>query len=215
MYSDDDLLPLSGLQHLAYCERQWALIHVEQQWNDSADTIRGDQFHERVDMRGYVTLRGFRSERRVQLRCCRLGLFGIADVVEYGLGNKANVVRPVEYKVGKPKVEDWDRVQLAAQSLCLEEMTGEPVAGGALFYGETRRREEVLVDAPLRARVEQLARRMHELFGMGVTPPAFRSSKCRRCSLRELCLPVIFRGDVSLYWKSNGIEFSSGEGRVR
>ena len=106
MFGDDDLLALSGLQHIAYCERQWALIHLEQEWSDSFDTVRGDLFHARADTKGYSTLRGFRCERRVRLVSHSLGIYGIADIVEYRLGAEGGSVRPVEYKVGKPKIED-------------------------------------------------------------------------------------------------------------
>ena len=99
MYTDDELLALSGLQHLAYCERQWALIHLEQIWVDSADTLRGDHFHERVDTTGYSCADGVRAERGVRLVSRRLGIYGIADIVEYGVGDAGSFVRPVEYKV--------------------------------------------------------------------------------------------------------------------
>ena len=132
MYADDELLPLSGLQHIAYCERQWALIHVEQIWTESADTVRGELFHRRVDTEGYSCAHGIRAERSVRLVSRRLGLYGIADIVEYDAQTDC-VLMPVEYKVGKPKSEDWDRLQLAAQTMCLEEMEGTRVVTGALF----------------------------------------------------------------------------------
>lgn len=103
MFGDDDLLALSGLQHIAYCERQWALIHLEQEWSDSFDTVRGNLFHARADTKGYSTLRGFRCERRVRLVSHSLGIYGIADIVEFGLDARGGSVRPVEYKVGKQK----------------------------------------------------------------------------------------------------------------
>lgn len=196
MYSDDQLLALSGLQHIAYCPRQWALIHLEQIWTDSLDTVRGELFHERADLPGYSSGRGVRSERAVRLVSRRLGIYGVADVVEYG---RDGSVVPIEYKVGKPKVEDWDRLQVAAQAMCLEEMEGVHVAMGALFYGETRRREYLAIDDTLRGRVEQLASKMHELFDSGKTPRAVTSQKCRRCSLKDDCAPETTELDARAY----------------
>ncbi len=199
MYGEDDLLALSGLQHLAFCERQWALIHVEQAWRDNADTLRGEFFHERVDTRGYSSVRGVRAERRVRLVSRELGIYGVADIVEYGGGDPSSIL-PVEYKVGRPKVEDWDRLQLTAQAMCLEEATGESVQTGALFYGETRRRESVSINAELRDRVTRLSIRIHELFDSGLTPVPACGSKCRRCSLSDVCLPELGGKRVLNYW---------------
>lgn len=204
MYDDEDLLALSGLQHLAFCERQWALIHVEQVWDDSADTLRGDFFHERVDLRGYSCAKGKRAERRVHLVSRELGLYGVADLVEFGADTDEAPVAPVEYKVGRPKVDDWDRVQLAAQAICLEEMYGVEVPQGYLFYGETRRRERVGIDANLRSRVNNLTWRMHSLFASGHTPTPVLRPHCRRCSLLDSCLPGAARGDVAGYWAEHG-----------
>ena len=117
VYSEDELLALSGLQHIAYCERQWALIHVEQTWNENVDTLRGEFFHERVDTKGYSCTRGVRAERRVRLVSKKLGIYGVADIVEYGGGGDPASIVPVEYKVGRPKLEDWDRIQLAAEAM--------------------------------------------------------------------------------------------------
>ena len=113
---------------------------------------------------------------------------------------------PVEYKVGKPKVEDWDRLQVCAQALCLEEMEGARIDAGALFYGETRRREDVEITRELRERVASLAQRMHELFVRGVTPRGENSGKCKRCSLQNECLPRIIGRRVYNYWKEFGLE---------
>lgn len=205
-YQDDELLALSGLQHLAYCERQWALIHLEQIWEDSADTLRGDYFHERVDAAGYSCSNDIRTERGVRLVNRRLGIYGIADIVERGAGDTGCFVRPVEYKVGKPKVEDWDCVQVTAQALCLEEMLGVAIEEGALFYGETRRRERVAITQELRDRVESLATRMHELFSLSITPRAEKGMKCRHCSLVNDCMPEVSDLTVRDYWTQNGEE---------
>ena len=203
MYGEDELLALSGLQHIAYCERQWALIHVEQMWTESADTLRGEFFHERVDTKGYSCAHGVRAERRVHLASRELGIYGVADIVEYGGGGDPASVVPVEYKVGKPKAEDWDRIQLAAQAMCLEEALGRDVKEGAIFYGETRRREPVAIGDALRMEVRTLATRMHELFELGRTPAASRGVKCRRCSLKDDCLPEA-SGNVAGYWAAHG-----------
>lgn len=205
MYSDDDLLPLSGLQHMAFCERQWALIHVEGLWEESSDTLRGRFFHERVDAAGYSCRAGVRAERNVRLVSHRLGIYGVADIVEYHPEGDVPVM-PVEYKVGKPKVENWDRLQVCAQALCLEEMEGARIDAGALFYGETRRREDVEITRELRERVASLAQRMHELFAQGLTPMGENSGKCNRCSLQNECLPRIIGRRVDKYWKEYGLE---------
>lgn len=205
MHADDALLPLSGLQHIAYCERQWALIHLEQIWDESYDTVRGSLFHERVHLEGYSAAKGVRSERGYRLASRSLGISGIADVVEFAGGDAAEVsVRPVEYKVGNPKIEEWDRIQVCAQALCLEEMLGCAIEQGDLFYGATRRREHVVLDECLRERVADLACRMHELFDRGETPRAVRGPKCRRCSLADSCLPEQFDHDTASYWKEAG-----------
>lgn len=201
MYSEDELLPLSGLQHMAFCERQWALIHVEGLWEESSDTLRGRFFHERVDTSGYTCREGIRAERGVRLVSRRLGIYGVADIVEYSATGESGIV-PVEYKVGKPKVEDWDRLQVCAQALCLEEMEGIRIGAGALFYGETRRRDRVDITGELRGRVEDLASRMHELFDRGITPNATKTGKCRRCSLQDECLPMAGGRSVSEYWRT-------------
>lgn len=191
MFSEDDLLPLSALQHLLFCERQCALIHVEGLWAENRLTVEGRNLHERAD-RGDVETRGsVRTARAVVLRSLRLGLVGKADVVEFhhdASGMITDVV-PVEYKRGKPKRDDSDRVQLCAQAMCLEEMLSLTIDAGALFYGTPRRRTDVAFDQALRDTTEQAARRLHELVAAGITPPAAREPKCDNCSLLNLCLP--------------------------
>jgi CRISPR-associated exonuclease Cas4 len=208
VYGDDELLPLSGLQHLSYCERQWALIHVEGQWEDNLETVRGEFFHGRVDVSGYSTVRGYRAERTVHLVSYELGIYGIADIVEYALNSNVQPIRPVEYKVGKSKSGNWDRIQVAAQAMCLEEMTGERIEEAAIFYGEARHREVVTVKEPLREEVRSASKHMHEMFELRTVPPAHLSAKCRRCSLADVCLPVCDNMSTSMYWKGYGIDFS-------
>ncbi|WP_270298704.1 CRISPR-associated protein Cas4 [Eggerthella sinensis] len=156
-------------------------------------------------------MRGIRSERGYRLVSRTLGISGIADVVEFAADVDAAeaAVRPVEYKVRKPKIEEWDRIQVRAQALCLEEMLGCAIEQGDLFYGATRRRERVALDESLRERVCALARRMHELFDRGETPRVERGSKCRRCSLTDSCLPEAYDHDAVSYWKEAGFEEAS------
>ena len=190
MFAEDDLLPISALQHLMFCERQAALIHVERLWAENELTVQGRQLHERADSGKREVLRGrqagVRVERAVPLRSFALGLWGKSDVVEF----EGEVVRPVEYKRGKPKRGIEDEVQLAAQAMCLEEMLGVDVGGGMLFYNQTRERRAVAIDRPLRLRVEEAAARMHELMATGHTPPVAYQAKCRRCSMLTLCQPL-------------------------
>ena len=204
LYGDDNLLALSGLQHLAYCERQWALIHLEQIWTDSTDTLHGDYFHERVDTKGYSQTDSVRAERSVRLVSHMLGIYGVADIVEYSCDDDCRPLWPIEYKVGRPKTEDWDCVQLAAQVMCLEEMYGGTIGKAALFYGQTRHREWITIDSDLRERVVRLAKRAHELFIDAKTPLAVISERCRRCSLVEDCVPYALNKSVCDSWAQQG-----------
>jgi CRISPR-associated exonuclease Cas4 len=193
MFTEEDLLPLSALQHLLFCERQCALIHVEQLWADNRLTVEGSHLHRKADSGVAESRSDVRTERSVPLRSLQLGLIGKADVVEFHRAELGAAIAwrpfPVEYKRGKPKRDRSDEVQLCAQALCLEEMLGVEIAGGALFYGTTRRREEVSFDPELRAATEEAAARLHRLFAAGVSPPAVRAPKCDQCSLLDLCLP--------------------------
>jgi len=185
MYDHDDCLLLSGLQHVVFCERQAALIHVERLWQENFFTAQGHLLHEKVDAGGRFD-RGSRLQTfDVPVVSLRLGLRGIADLVEW----EGEVPYPVEYKRGAKKLDDCDRVQLCAQALCLEEMHGVPVPRGAIFYGKTRKREVVELDAALRAKTEAAVARFHEIVDTGTTPPAVYSKACESCSLNEWCLP--------------------------
>jgi CRISPR-associated exonuclease Cas4 len=192
MYSESDLLPLSGLQHLSFCDRQWALIHVEQQWAENRLTAEGREMHERAHEQRGEWREGVRISRGLAVRSLRLGLSGKLDVVEFHpQGNGPPIPLPVEYKRGRPKPDRSDEVQLCAQALCLEEMLGVQVPCGAIFYGQPRHRMEVRFDASLRAETEATAARMHTLYDAHATPAAEYSRKCDRCSLLELCLPEV------------------------
>ena len=193
-YSEEDLIMLSALQHFMYCPRQCALIHIEQVWNENLFTAEGRIMHEKADSNKSESRGDIRIEYSVPLRSLRLGLIGKADVVEFHRqDNRSWLPFPVEYKRGKPKIDDCDRVQLCAQAICLEEMLNAEIEKGALFYGQTRRRQEVVFDHKLRAETEDTARKVHELIESGITPKAEFSKKCESCSLLELCLPKTCR----------------------
>lgn len=202
MYTEEDLLPLSALQHLLFCERQAALIHIERVWRDNPLTVEGSHLHERADG-GEAESRGdVRIVRSLALRNLRLGLSGKTDVVEFHrVPSSPDLWQPfpIEYKRGKPKTHRADEVQLCAQALCLEEMLGATVPAGALFYAQTRRRTEVLFDAELRRLTEETAARLHRLFDSGVTPRAVREPKCDHCSLLDVCLPESASHSARLY----------------
>lgn len=200
-YPDDKLLPLSGIQHFAFCRRQWALIHLERQWEENILTFGGRVLHERVEDPFFIESRGSVIITRSQPLISRsLGFYGVADVVEFWRDSSGIAITghsgrwrpyPVEYKYGRPKPDDWDTVQLCAQAMCLEEMLGIPIEAGELFYGRIRRRVSVKFDTTLRNRVKELSKQMHELFEKGITPAPEYSRACRSCSLVELCLPRI------------------------
>jgi CRISPR-associated exonuclease Cas4 len=207
-YTEDDLVPLSALQHLLFCERQCALIHVEQQWVENLYTAEGRIMHERVDSGRSESRGNVRIASGLPLRSLRLGLVGKADVVEFhreegetGRGRASSASWrpfPVEYKRGRPKKEAWDKVQLCAQALCLEEMLGVEVPKGALFYGKTRRRVDVVFDADLRRETEEAALHLHALIASGATPRASYDDKCEACSFLSLCLPKATTGRRSV-----------------
>lgn len=199
MFSDDDLLPISALQHLQYCERQCALIHIENVWAENRWTAEGRVMHDRAHGPGHEKRGDVRTVFGLRLRSLRLGLTGQADVVEFHRQSDGTWLPfPVEYKRGHPKVNDCDRIQLCAQALCLEEMKGVSVEAGALFYGETRHRCDVVFDAGLRAKTEELCARLHVLLESRATPAAaYEKGKCGTCSLLEACLPQSAGGGKS------------------
>jgi len=203
MYSEDDLLPLSGLQHLVFCERQWALIHIEQIWSENRLTAEGRELHDRAHEARSESRPGLRIARGLRLRSLRLGLSGQADVVEFraaavgiSLPGEDGLWQPlpVEYKRGRPKPDHCDQVQLCAQTLCLEEMFQGAIPAGALFYGRPRRRQDVAFSPTLRTETESLAARMHELYFASITPRASYSPKCEKCSLLGSCMPKTLTG---------------------
>lgn len=189
-YSEDDLVQLSSLQHFVFCERQCALIHIEQLWSENLFTAEGRIMHDKADSNKFESRGNVRIDYSVPMRSLRLGLIGKADVVEFHRRDDGIWMPfPVEYKRGKPKMDDCDRVQLCAQAICLEEMLNVDIPAGALFYGQTRRREDVLFDNRLRTETAEISQRVHELITAGVTPKAEYAKKCEKCSLLELCMP--------------------------
>lgn len=209
-YKEEDFLQLAGLQHFTFCRRQWALIHIEQQWAENVLTVKGNLFHEKVHDR-------FSSEKRKDIIISRgmpihsrtLGISGECDAVEFvradvGItlpGREGEyALHPVEYKKGRSKATDEDRMQLTAQVLCLEEMFFTEIPEAYLFYGETRRRERVEITEALRATCRTLLQEMHQLYTRGYTPKVKKTKKCEACSLKEICLPKLEkRKNVAAY----------------
>lgn len=193
-FAESELLPISALQHLLFCERQFALIHVEGIWTENWHTARGRIFHERAHG-GQTEVRGTMVRRfGVPIRSTRLGLSGITDAVEfhYSDGSLSRLVDiiPVEYKVGSKKNGLWDVAQVAAQGVCLEEMTGVAVREVHLYYGKNRRRNRVELDHGIRSLVERAAGRVHELIEQAITPVVrYRPDRCDACSLFDICRP--------------------------
>jgi CRISPR-associated exonuclease Cas4 len=191
MYLESDFVALSALQHFIYCPRQCALIHLEQIWSENVYTAEGREMHERVDDGKTSYRSGVRITRSEALRSAVLGVSGVADVVEWHKLNNHEKPFPVEYKRGKPKKHDADKIQLCAQAICLEEMLAVHIPAGALFYGQTKRRLDVIFDDALREKTIFAAKGVHDLFRNGVTPPPDPGPKCKLCSLKDECLPDV------------------------
>lgn len=205
-YSDEDYLLLSGIQHIAFCERQWALIHIEQAWAENVRTLEGKHLHERTDNPfADETRKDIRVVRAMPIISNKLGLRGVADVVEFHrtgeelegitvrLKNRKGLWRPfpVEYKRGRPKRDDRDAVQLCAQAMALEEMFNVAIDFGFIYYAQIRHREDIIINKALRDRVEELTKVMHEMMAMGKTPKAQKGKHCSLCSLKEICQPEL------------------------
>ena len=198
-------IPLSALQHYLFCPRQCALIHVERQWFENRFTAEGKVMHDRVDKGGDRDRGSVRIEYSLPLVCHELGLVGQADVVEFHLADKAAgtwVPYPVEYKRGKPKKDNSDKVQLCAQALCLEEMYHTRIPEGALFYGKTRRRQPVLFSPELRQETIYTARLSQNMIQNRITPAPFYTAKCESCSFIDFCMPRVCKSkSVKTYLK--------------
>ena len=213
---EDEYLQLSGIQHFSFCRRQWALIHLEQQWTENARTVEGDILHERAHDEGFSEKRGeILTVRGLRIQSAALGVSGSCDVVEFyadengvPLAGREGRWRPypVEYKRGAAKVTDADRLQLCGQALCLEEMLCCPIPEGAIFYGETRRRERVPLTEPLREEVRAMLAEMRAYQKRGYTPKVKTGSFCRACSLNELCLPKLCRNPSAQKYLKDALE---------
>ena len=209
-YSEEDFLPLSGIQHMAFCPRQWGLIHIEQQWAENLRTAEGKVLHRNVDDPLFREKRGDTlTIRAVPIASTELGLSGTADMVEFIRVEKNGVVLkdeaglwspyPVEYKVGRPKPDDRDEIQLCAQAICLEEMLSIAIPTAYFYYGQPRKRLEIALSNELRQRVHQLSGLMHESFQTGTIASATRTSLCKNCSLSDLCIPGLGGRDTVAY----------------
>lgn len=201
MYAEEDYLMLSGIQHFAFCRRQWAIIHIEQQWAENERTTAGELMHKKAHDEGSIEKRGdLLTIRGLRISSRELGLSGQCDVVEchrddsgidlFGYEGKWLPV-PVEYKHGLPKENNADELQLCAQAICLEEMFQVRIPEGFLYYGENRRRSQVEFTDSLREEVRRTALEMHDLFQKGYTPQVKPAKRCKACSLENLCLPKI------------------------
>lgn len=202
-YKEEDFLQISGLQHFQFCRRQWALIHLEQQWAENLRTVEGELLHQRAHDASQRERRGeLLITRDMRVFSATLGLSGSCDVVEFkrcekgvplsGMEGKYQPY-PVEYKRGSPRTDHVNHLQLCAQAMCLEEMLCCDIPEGALYYGEIRRREKVLFSEELRREVKNAAEEMRQLYQRGYTPKVRPSKSCKACSLKELCLPKLMK----------------------
>ena len=201
VYSEDEYLMLSGIQHYYFCKRQWALIHIEQQWAENQHTVLGNFLHEKVDKPFLKESRkNLIISRAMPISSSELGLSGIIDVCEFHqvsdgitLNNRTGFWRPiiVEYKKGKQKVNDLDKLQLAAQAICLEEMYQMHIDESYLYYFSTNSRILVNLTDLLKEKVRDITKEMHQLYQESMTPPAEFFKKCQQCSLYDICMPRI------------------------
>lgn len=217
MYEEDDYLMLSGLQHFAYCRRQWAIIHIEQQWAENERTIDGELFHKKAHDAGSTEKRGdIIITRGLHVKSASLGVSGICDIVEFHRSEQGISLfsfegrwlpYPVEYKKGEPKENNVDELQLCAQAMCLEEMLLCDIPVGSLFYGQNRRRTSVEFTHELREQVKNMLSEMHDLWKKGYTPKVKPNKGCNACSLKEICVPRLMKTKtVSSYIEENLME---------
>ena len=202
-YDEEDFLQLSSLQHFKFCRRQWALIHIENQWAENYRTADGRILHENAHNSEFSEQRGDRLiTRDMRVFSATLGVSGACDILEFHRGSTGIPLKgktglwqpyPVEYKRGKPKQDTEDALQLCGQAMCLEEMLRCEIPVGALYYGEIRHRTEVLFTPDLRLEVQKLLTEMHALYDRGHTPKVKPTKACNACSLKELCLPKLMR----------------------
>jgi CRISPR-associated exonuclease Cas4 len=200
-YNEEEYLSLSGIQHFEFCRRQWALIHIEQQWEENVRTMEGNLMHKhahdslKTESRGDILI-----TRGLPVFSSELGTSGICDVVEFhrfeigiNLFNREGkfLPHPIEYKRGRPKSGDMDSLQLTAQAMCLEEMLCCIIPHGFLYYGETRHREKVFFTEKLRNKVRKVFYEMHQYYDRRYTPKVKPTKQCNACSLKDICLPKL------------------------
>lgn len=200
-FDEDDFLQLSGLQHYIFCRRQWALIHIEGQWQENEKTIDGELFHKNAHNDSMREKRGNTIiERGIYIHSRALGLTGQCDIVEFHKTDKGITLfgedglwmpYPIEYKRGHEKPDESDKAQLCAQAMSLEEMYVCHISQGAIYYGERRHRMEVEFSSSLRSLVTKSVMEMHDLFSKGRTPKVKTRKNCRSCSLYDICVPEI------------------------
>jgi len=200
MYPEEDFLQLSALQHFIFCKRQCALIHIEQAWSENVLTTEGRIMHENVHEEHNKNIEGIKVVYGMPLHSFELGLSGKADVIEFHKIKDSTkwASYPIEYKHGKPKSDDSDKIQLCAQALCLEEMMNTKIPEGALFYGRTRHRLNVTFDNELRRKTKETVIKLHTFINKGKTPPPTYSLKCKSCSFFDECLPKTISKKVSV-----------------
>ncbi len=209
-YAEEEYLMISGIQHFKFCRRQWALIHIEQQWSENYHTAVGELMHKKAHD-PYITekRKDVLIVRALPIASRKLGAVGECDIVEFhkcddGVSLRGHrglySIYPIEYKKGKPKVSEEDKLQLVVQTMALEEMFSTQIEEGAIYYGETRRREVVQVSQELRGMATKMFEEMHDYFKRGYTPKVKQSKSCNSCSLKDICLPRLNKaGSVKNY----------------
>ncbi len=200
-YKEEDYLMISGIQHFRFCRRQWALIHIEQQWAENVHTVTGELMHKKAhDPYLAENRKDVLITRALPVSSRTLGASGECDVVEFHRSEDGvhlhghrglYSIYPIEYKKGKPKTSEEDILQLVAQTICLEEMFSTVISEGAIFYGEIRRRERIEVTDDLRDRVRDMFKEMHQYYERRYTPKVKWSKSCNGCSLKDICLPKL------------------------
>lgn len=219
-YQEEDYLMLSGIQHFAFCRRQWALIHIEQQWSENEYTVAGELLHKNAhDPYLHEKRKDVMISRAIPVYSRTMGVSGECDIVEFTKSDSGIAVHghrglytvcPIEYKKGSPKDTEIDILQVTAQAMCLEEMLCTQITQGAVFYGETRRRENVVFTKGLRKRVREAYEEMHQLFAKRYTPRVKWSKSCNACSLKDICMPRLGKSPSVKDYIQKAIEEDGG-----
>ena len=214
-YSEEEYLMISGIQHFLFCQRQWALIHLEQQWAENRLTAEGEAIHHNAHKDNFIEKRpGILVTRGLRVSSSRLGMTGQCDVVEFLSSDTGAVIHghrglwqvvPVEYKRGKDKEDDSDIFQLCLEAMCLEDMLGCDISYGYLYYHEIRRRRKIELTASLRKQVTETVKEMHDLFRRGHTPKVKVSKKCQSCSLKDICLPKLCKKQSAISYVEQAV----------